>query len=393
MSVGTILAATSMAFAGNSASKAVDNTYNGLNTNLRGTLKGITSMWQKGAGKTLVTASNALRVEPLVLLDERVSRLPYATSILEAAHRLFSSYYLLSVSAENTIGSVTIQKRLGKFNPNPDLVQATADFLSVESYQFGLPFVGEPVGFERYSLYSPESSHPHHDVSLESDKGGGRDIMKQASEINNLSIGQIVSVKIVDGNNSASIPIMIRLRVLGTSPQGMVNILGVGSEDTSRSARIRKFKVGELGLKELLTNQDIIDRYRRASFADKTGYFRKAHKQAKSGLLSTMFTGEPSIGDISSMSIVSRQTMDEFEREHYVKMENFAQRQQIFEKSLLMMLFVVDDDAQTVTIYTRDIEDSQQYWLKDIERSAKSGGNDITDLLKSFLSGQIPGRL
>src|SRR5690606_32856106 len=98
------------------------------------------------------------------------------------------------VAAENTIGSVSIQKRLGKFTPDKDLVGATADFLSVESYQFGLPFAGEAVGLERYNEYSIESSTPQY--SAESDKAGGKDLYKQATDISNLSIGQIVGVKI-----------------------------------------------------------------------------------------------------------------------------------------------------------------------------------------------------
>lgn len=392
MAVGSILASAALAQAGSSGHQAVQSSYSGMNTGLRHVLKSIHAQWAGGAGRTLVTASNDLRVEPLVLIDERVHRLSYVNSIIEAMQRLFSSYYLLSVAAENTIGSVTIQKRLGKFSPDRDLHAATADFLSVESYQFGLPFSNRVNGFDRYALYSPESNHPHIEVSLENGKGGS-DIAKQATEIGNLSIGQIVNVNIVSGNNSANVPVQIRLRMIGASSTGMVNILGLGAEDDSRSTRIRKFKVGELGLKDLLTNQDIIDRYRRASYADKTGYFRKAHAQKNKGLLSTMLTGEPSIGAISSIAIVSRQTIDEMQREYNIKLDDYNSRQEIFKRSLLMLLAVVDDDTSTVTIYTRDIETPQQYWVKDLEKAYKRKDDDLTDLMKSFMAGQIPGRL
>lgn len=392
MTVGAILTGAALAGVGSQVQNGVNTRYNDLNTGLKGVIKGIHSQWAKGAGRTIVTASQNLRVEPMVLMDERVARLSYASSTVEAAQRLFSSYYLLAVAAENTIGSVSIQKRLGKFNPDKDLISATADFLSVESYEFGLPFVGEVDGLDRYKQYSTESSAPHY--STESDKaGGGKDLYKQATDISNLSIGQIVGVKIVDGNNAATIPVMIRMRVLGASPTNMVDILGIGATDTSRSARLRDYRVGLIGLKDLLTNQDIIDRYHRASFADKTGYFRKAHAQHRKGLLSTLLNGEPSLGDITSIAIMSRQTVDEFEREHYIRLDDYQSRQRVFDKSLLMMMMVVDDDNGTVTVHTRDIEMSQRYWLKDIEKTSKSGNDDLTDLLKSFLAGQIPGRL
>lgn len=392
MAVGSILTGAALAAAGSSASNATNSTYKDLNTGLKGVIKSIHSQWAGGAGQTLVTSSANLRVEPLVLLDERVTRLSYANSLLEAVHRLFSSYYLLSVAAENTIGSVTIQKRLGKFSPDRDLNAAAADFLSVESYQFGLPFGNRVNGFDNYSKYSPEANHPHYDLSTES-KGSTGDVHKQATEIGNMSIGQIVNVNITDGKCNANIPIMIRLRIIGSSSTGIVNILGLGAEDDSRSTRIRKFKVGELGLKDLLTNQDIIDRYRKASATDKSGYFRKAHAQQRKGLLANMFSGEPSIGSVSSMAVISRQTVEELERKYYIKMDNYASRQEIFSKSMLMLMAVVDDDTSTVTIYTRDIEQSQQYWVKDLETAYKRKDNDLTDLMKSFMSGQIPGRL
>lgn len=392
MAVGSILASAALAQAGSSGQGAVQASYSGLNTGLKHVLKSVHAQWAGGAGRTLVTASNDLRVEPIVLLDERVYRLSYVNSILEAMQRLFSTYYLLSVAAENTIGAVTIQKRIGKFSPDRDLNAATAEYLSVESYQFGLPFANRVNGFDRYALYSAEANHPHVELSNENGKGGS-DLSKQATEIGSLSIGQIINVNIVDGNNSANVPIQIRLRIIGSSPAGMVNILGLGAEDESRSTRIRKFRVGELGLKDLITNQDIIDRYRRASYADKTGYFRKAHSQKNKGLLATFLTGEPSIGAISSLAIVSRQTIDELQREHHVKLDDYESRQEIFKQSLFMILAVVDDDTSTVTIYTRDIDSSQQYWVKDLEKAYKRKDDDLTDLMKSFMAGQIPGRL
>lgn len=392
MTVGAIMAGAALAQAGSSAQPHVNQTISNLGgTGLQTAIAAIHQQWSKGAGKTLVTASQELRVEPLVLIDERASRLASIKDILEGAQRLFTSYYLLSTALENTVGSVSVQKRLGKFSPDRALMGASASFLSTESYQFGLPFQNQPVGFDNYNNYSVESHHPHYST----ESNGGKDTLKQATEIHSLSIGQIVNVSIVspDGKNTASIPVMIRLRTIGASPTSMVNILGLGMEDNSRGARLLKFRVGALGLKDLITNQDQIDQYRRASFADKTGYFRKVHARANRGLLATILSGEPSIGMISSMAVITRQTQRELEDAHYGNLDDFSKRQQVFDKSLLMMLIVVDDDANTVTVYTRDIADKQTFTIDDFQKSSKGGNNDLTDLLKSFMSGNIPGRL
>ena len=390
MSVGAVLAASGLAYAGSEAGKELRNT-NGLSNNMLTTINAIKGAWAGGAGKTLVTASSDLRVEPLILVDERVSRLPYATDLMEAMQRLFTSYYLLAVASENTIGSCTITKRIGKFAPDRNITNATAALLSVESYQFGLPFPGEPVGFDRYN-YSPEAFRPHAEESFEADNKGSN-IASKVMEIQNLSIGQLVNVEIVHEGHRANIPVMVRLRALGASPEALSSILGLGMKDNTMSGRWLRFKVGDLSLKDLITTQDMIDDYRRAVYSDKTGYFRTANKQANKGLLATMLTGTPSIGALSSMAVISKQTATEIERKYLGDLNNYAKRQEVFDKSMLMLLMVVDDDSSTVTVYTRDIEKSQTYWLKDIQKSSKGSNNDLGELLKAFLNGNIPGRL
>lgn len=395
MSVSAIMMSAGAAFAGSQAKDKGASIGSGLSTKLTTATNAVARHMADGAGKTIVTAGDDLKVEPLMLMDERVARLSYATDVVEALQRLFTAYYLLSVASDNQIGNVSIRQRLGKYNPDRSVLNAAVDLLSLESYQFGLPFYGEINGFDRYGTFSPESAHPHVEVSFEDnkeDKKSKSDIMKQATEISNLSVGQIVNVEICVDDKRTTIPVMIRPRVIGASPESLVSILGIGAQDNSSSTRWLRYKVGDLSLKDLITTQDMIDDYRKAMFSDKTGYFRKANAQAKKGLLSTMLNGQHHIGAISSMAIVSKQTAVELERKYLGSLDNYRQRSSIFEKSLLMLLMVVDDDSGTVTVYTRDYEEPAKYWLKDIQKSGKSS-NDLSDLLKSFLTGTVPGRL
>ncbi|MOA69609.1 hypothetical protein D3C78_1978950 [compost metagenome] len=57
----------------------------------------------------------------------------------------------------------------------------------------------------------------------------------------------------------------------------------------------------------------------------------------------------------------------------------------------MMLLFVIDTDHDTVTLYTRDIEQSGVYAMKDLKGGGKS--NDLTDIMKMFMEGRVPGRL
>lgn len=218
-------------------------------------------------------------------------------------------------------------------------------------------------------------------------------LQKMATDIYNLSIGQIVDVEILDGRSKAKIPVMIRLRTVGISSDGMNDILSMGLSNDSKSMRWMKYKVGAINLYELITNQDIIDRYRRVAFRDKSGFLKKANDRKGKGLRATVLTGEPSIGSISSIAILTSDTRSETERKAFSNFDDYQAREQMFEQSLMMLIVVINDDMETVTIYSRGIEDPQTYSLKDIRKGSKDKDDDMKDMLKTFLAGNIPGRL
>lgn len=375
-----------------------------VDTSLRKAIQVITQQWARGAGGNYVTASKSVRVEPFALVDSRVSRLPYAKDVMNAAQRLFAAHYMLSVAADNTIAGVKVSKRLDKFAPDRDLSQATMSFLSNESYQFGLPFPGKPLGLERYNVYSPES-RPVIELSNEalddqSTQNGSTafasSTAKIINDVGNLTVGQIVDVTISDGDSKGVIPVMIRLKTIGMDPSVLVEILSLGGEDKSLGGRYRRVKVGELSaFADLIAVRDQVRRYRSAAMKDTSGYFRKVHARANRSSLATLLTGTPSIGQASSICVISTDTKRELEDNISGRLDDFQTRQNIFEDSLLMLLLVVDDDHETVTIYTQDIEDYGVYPLKDIKGagSTPQSNGDLSDIMRSYLEGKVPGRL
>jgi hypothetical protein len=49
---------------------------------------------------------------------------------------------------------------------------------------------------------------------------------------------------------------------------------------------------------------------------------------------------------------------------------------------------------ETLTIYTRDIEDYGVYTMSDIKSAGPSSGNtDLSEIMRSYLEGKVPGRL
>jgi len=389
--------------------KLLDKT---VDTTVGKAIDAILNAWTRGAGQSLSSYGSALRVEPFTLLDSRVVRLPYMKDVLNVAQRHFTCLYLMAQASDNTVNGVRVSQRIDKFSPDRNLQAATADFLqgkggknwlSTESYQFGLPFPNEADGFARFGSYSSESANPAQKVQNPKEKeeeerkkavGFSVNNAKAIQDVSDLSIGQVVDVNVTDGKHSTTLPVQIRLRTIGMEPVSLSELLALGGEDNSAGARWMRFRVGDLtGWRNLVFQTDRIDRYRRAAIADKSGYLRKAVSRDNKALLATALTGEPSVGAASSICIISKDTAREAEELMNGRLNDFATRQSIFDQGLMLLLFVVDADHETVTIYTRDIDHQATYSIRDVKSSSSESKSDLTDVMRSYLEGRIPGRL
>jgi hypothetical protein len=416
-----LVKAVGIAAAGQALNAGIHAVVNkGVNTGIDQAVKALTTTMERSPGN-YVKATQSVRIEPFTLIDSRAARYPNIKDVLNTAQRLFTAYYLMAVAADNTIEGIKVSKYLDRFAPDRAAGAATLSLLSTESYQFGLPFVGESQGLSRYNDYCTEAALPS---SVNSNNPGVIDRVTDtfkdvgglaaqaaaradgrrdtgmssgasaavAKDIDNLAVGQIVDVTIEKNGTKATLPVQIRLRTIGAEPHVMKEILALGGEDRSRGARLRKWRVGEISMwRDLVMNQDYIDRYRQAAMADKSGYFRSAYKRANKGLLATLMTGETSVGVASSIAVTTRDTIRDLEMTISGRISDFSTRQQIFEDSLMMLLFVIDTDHDTVTLYTRDIEEPGVYAMKDLKGGGKS--NDLTDIMKMFMEGRVPGRL
>lgn len=328
--------------------------------------------------QNLVSFTQSARVEPIVLIDSRATYVPFIKDTVLLAQKLFTAFYLQATALDATIGGVRVTQRLDRFNPDRDLVNATRAMLSTESYQFGLPRPGEAVGMECYGVKG---------YGLEADIG------KQVSDITNLAVGQILAVDIqVDGDKKIQVPVSIRLRTTGMDSDVLVSTLAVGGEDASARARWRKFSAGEITFfADILAQRDRVRAHRNAMMKDNSGYYRKVVERANKGIVAWLLGQGPSIGVPSSMIILTESTRRELEQTISRRLDDFKTRQDIFETSMAMLMFIVDPEWETVTVYTRDIDHVATYAAADLKKAAEK--NDTTEIIKMLLDGRGPGRL
>lgn len=396
---------------------------------IHGSIQGFKRMWDSGAPSSYMRAAAPARVEPFVMIDESVADLPYIKEVLNTGQRILICNYLLAHAATSNIGGLNIAKRLDRFAPDRNLDVATRHFLSMESdtrrgvgvysgesYKYGLPVPGMPVGLARFgdlakhvpstvalnNGYSPESVFDKVFENAEADPNAAkttvRDIQKTITDVSSLAMGVVVDVKIigtdVDGKGTeATIPVQVRLRPVGVSSEVISGTFALQGKSYSIPDRLRALRVGEIDWKDLIFQTDAVREYRKLAAKDKNNFFRKTYERSNKNFLATMLTGKGSIGDMSSIIVTSTDTVSKFERSTGQRLADFRTRQQILEDTLTMIIMVVDPDSETVTVYLDAIDDESTYLISDLKMGGKNDKNDLSELLNTLMSGRTPNRL
>lgn len=97
-----------------------------------------------------------------------------------------------------------------------------------------------------------------------------------------------------------------------------------------------------------------------------------------------MTSGRVSLADASNIAIVSDTTLKLAGSKLYGKIEQKSVRDAIFENSYLMILMVVEERLNRVTIYTRGLDMSSTYRIDEVKIAEKNKGSDIGELFKVF---------
>lgn len=338
-----------------------------------------------------VKGAGSLMLDPRVMIDKRVVMTPHLKDLMNLGQRFLTCYFLLSVAAENRIDGVRIAKRLNKFAPERNLMDAATHFLSDdksssysrESYEYALPRQFNTPGTAVLGTSKP---------SMESRDNGNVNsslTSRQITDAVNLAVGQIVEVSI--GNQK--VPMTIRLRPILVDSDVVVGTLSLRGEDYKLSSRLMRYRVGELSFSELIFQTDRVRNYRKLAMKDKSNWFKNAHKRATGNMLSSILTGQPSVGQMSSIMILDSKSVKEFETKTGKKLDNMDVRQGIMEDGLSMIILVLDMDFQTVTVYIDTIEEGAEYRLSDIKMGGDGDKDNLTDLMTALMGGRISPRL
>lgn len=383
---------------------------------------------------SLIRFTKSTRVEPIVMVDQRVAHLPYITDVMQSLTSIFAGYYLQAVALAVNVGRVNVIRLLDTLNPQRDVADAAtakiaeyvvgAESLNcVEAYRFALPRPGQKASLEAKEVpYGPQAPtykdlKDHHDSAtigalltkgegteltkskLDNVNQGltqgndlfGKDSIKSLGESVNLSVGKMLEVTIKDGDASASFPISIRLIATIVGSSILAHILGDGSRITTAKERYHAWRSGQLEFwRDLVLCQDLIDEHKKTLAQDSTGTYDEILRRRSGNQAAGYLSSTPSIGTASNLLVMSKQTARELELSIRGKLSDFAVREKVLKSTYVMIMVVIDPEWEQVTFYHRGIRLPTQLSIKELKTSNKGTGPDVAEILKAYQLGQNP---
>lgn len=206
------------------------------------------------------------------------------------------------------------------------------------------------------------------------------------TDASSLITGKLVNVTLKHGQDSATVPVGVRLNCKWLAPEPMVAILG-GAKDIRFGTRWKQFVSQEISWKDFITSQDLIDEHKRTLKADKTGVYLGMLQRRQGNAASAAMSGVPSMNNASSVYIMSAETAAQIELRMGGSLDNFQTRQALFSHGYGMLLAIVNMRMGSVTLYTRDIPEYTEVDFSELKSSSKRDGPDIGDILSAFRAG------
>lgn len=213
----------------------------------------------------------------------------------------------------------------------------------------------------------------------------GRDTSVTLKELANLSVGKQFEVTFERNGNKQPVQLSVRLMATNTDSDSIKSILAMGSMGRNFKERYIRARAGQLGwFKDLILCNDLIDEARRLRVKDKSGFFEHMMRKRSKNWLAGLLSMSPSINNATAVIIMSQDTAKAAELELGGDLNNFSIRQKVFEVTQSMLMFVVDTQWETVTIYHRGIDRYNELRVNELKRSNGKSDSSVEDILRAY---------
>ena len=226
--------------------------------------------------------------------------------------------------------------------------------------------------------------------------------MKPASIIDpdpksvNLPSGRILNIPMLtDANTMFNLQLLVQLFpffIESDVAQEFINL----NFTPSFWRRFTQFKAGEISFfKDFIFSCDLREKRMRALIKDKTGGLADMINKQKNAVASHWMNflrkpGTEKVNIASTILILNRNSVDKTLNKSGIDLKNISSRRRFFENSYCMMLVLVDQMYNEVTIYYNGIEAVSTFKYDQIKRESKKESTDLVSIMKSYAQGLAP---
>lgn len=218
----------------------------------------------------------------------------------------------------------------------------------------------------------------------------GRDTLATVKDLSNLAVGKIFNLELKENGDSAQVPITVRLQVKQVPTHSLVHILSGKTGGHTMKELWHGWRSGELDMiKDVIMANDLIDARRRLRMEDPDGIIKDIVNRKRQNQLAGLLSGNMSVATASNIAIMAATTATELESKIAGRLRDFKTRQKVFDSSSLMLICVIDQKWDKITIYHRGLQNYTQVTSRDL-KAGGSKGPDVSDILKAYMVGQSP---
>lgn len=346
----------------------------------------------------------------LATVEDRLTHNEVTADILKFSTNLYIGYYLMSVALMNNVGNCNVRRVLDRLNTKRDVIGNARDkaqeWISVEHFAsyptFGsknLPLAGNRYAKAlRSSVESPifdnikdSLSDKDGSVNPNGSSASNNEAIEKLTDAPNLAQGKVFEVTIENDGKCARIPAMVQINPLTCNKEMFVSMYAQANQNNTMINRFRRWMDGELStIGDMIFCNDIIAERGRLLKQDKHNITKELEKKRRANKLSTLITQKTSIATASTISVISKSSVQDIELAVGGKIDNAKVRHDIFSRSGLIMLCVVDEMYETVTIYHRGQNHKMELTFGECKTAAKGNGPNVMEILKAFQAGQVP---
>lgn len=392
-------------------------------TTLLGAVKTIASASMRAGQsyhtQSLIGATRLTQVEPLCLISSDALTAEVVTDVQQVLLNSFVGYYLRAVSMMAVVDGVQVAKVLDKLavdrNSDVFLAGLTSAMESYEEtltqhlkgYAFGLPMSGQKIAIEDSDALSDLANnyidrYIDNVDSAPSEMGGkkaggsgfdgrvdlAKDLNDQLMENANMGVGKLINVTIKVNDQSATIPVMVKLAVSRVPTSTIEQLLTFKRDTNTLTERFHKWRSGRIEFwRDLVLCEDLIREHKKAMIEDTSGVLQEIQRRANNSKLWGLMTANPSINTASNLVIMTEAVAKGVESKLGGKLANFRTREKAFENTYAMIVVVIDRQMERVIFYHRGIEASTNLSFREIKSASKGKGPDIMDILKAYQLG------